>query len=125
MVPSPIPYTPDVEDVQPDEPHTVDQLCKAFYTILETTAENAGHAVRAVHAKAHGILEGELRIDVNLPAELAQGLFANAGDILPDAIFLPCGLAIKVFDVEGERLPGADGAAQDFVMVNGTVFQAK
>ena len=32
---------------------------------------------------------------------------------------------MKVFDVEGTRLPGAEGNAQDFVMVNGTVFQAK
>lgn len=30
-----------------------------------------------------------------------------------------------MFDVTGERLPGADGVAQDFVMVNGPVFQAK
>ncbi|MGY2735977.1 catalase [Sphingomonas sp. UYP23] len=91
-----------------------------------------------MHAKSHGLLEGELTIDPDLPAELAQGLFANggshkvlirlstnAGDILPDVIGLPRGLAMKVFDVAGERLPGSEGTAQDFVMVNGPVFQAK
>ncbi len=91
-----------------------------------------------MHAKAHGVLEGTLIVDAGLPPELAQGLFAmpgehkiymrmstNAGDILPDTISLPRGLALKVLDVQGERLPGAEGTTQDFVMVNGKVFQAK
>ena len=94
--------------------------------------------MRSVHAKAHGILRGTLTIDAGLAPELAQGLFAkpgshpvfmrlstNAGDILPDTISLPRGLALKVLDVEGERLPDAEGTTQDFVLVNGKVFQAK
>ena len=94
--------------------------------------------MRSVHAKSHGILEGTLAIDAGLPPELAQGLFAkpgrhkvfmrlstNAGDILPDTITLPRGLALKVVDVDGERLPDAEGRTQDFIMVNGKVFQAK
>lgn len=52
-------------------------------------------------------------------------LSTNAGDILPDTISLPRGLALKVLDVSGERLPGAEGTTQNFVMVNGPVFQAK
>ena len=51
-------------------------------------------------------------------------LSTNAGDILPDAVSLPRGLALKVLDVEGERLPGAEGTTQNFIMVNGKVFQA-
>jgi hypothetical protein len=138
MTDAPIRYRPDVEDVQPDEGETIAELCTTFDTILERTAEDYGHAVRSVHAKAHALLDGELTVDADLPPELAQGLFAsagthkvllrlstNAGDILPDAISLPRGVAMKVFDVEGARLPGAEGNAQDFVMVNGTVFQAK
>lgn len=138
MTDAPIRYQPDIEDIQPDERQTVQELCSAFDVILERTAEDYGHAVRSVHAKAHGVLAGELTVDGGLPAELAQGLFAtpgthkvvlrlstNAGDILPDAISLPRGLAMKVFDVDGARLPGSEGTAQDFVMVNGTVFQAK
>jgi hypothetical protein len=134
----PVRFSPDVEDVTPGEDETVAQLNAAFDTILTTTNEDYGHAVRAVHAKAHGILEGVLAIDAGLPPELAQGLFAtpgehkvylrmstNAGDILDDSISLPRGLAIKVLDVGGERLPGAEGSTQDFIMVNGTTFQAK
>ncbi|MET0426927.1 MAG: catalase family protein [Microvirga sp.] len=137
MIGTPVRYAPDVEDVRPDEAQTIEGLCATFDTILQTTAENDGHAIRSVHAKSHGILEGTLTVDANLPPELAQGLFAtpgthrvfmrmstNAGDILPDAVSLPRGLALKVLDVDGERLPGAEGTTQDFVMVNGTVFQA-
>ncbi|TVV70537.1 catalase family protein [Sphingomonas solaris] len=138
MTDAPVRYQPDIEDIQPDEQETIQQLCSTFDVILERTAEDYGHAVRSVHAKSHGVLVGELTVDADLPPELAQGLFAtpgthkallrlstNAGDVLPDAISLPRGLALKVFDVEGARLPGSEGSAQDFVMVNGTVFQAK
>lgn len=134
----PIRYSPDLEETLPDEGETVEQLNEQFDIILRTTHEDYGHAVRSVHAKAHAIVEGTLTIHPDLPPELAQGLFAtpgehpvlmrfstNPGDILTDAISLPRGLAIKVMDVDGARLPGAEGRTQDFVMVNGPVFQAK
>ncbi|ONG51087.1 catalase [Pseudoroseomonas deserti] len=134
----PVRYTAAVEDVQPGEAETVQALNDAFDTILETTARDYGHAVRSVHAKAHAILEGRMAIAGDLPPELAQGLFArpgehkvymristNAGDILPDAVSLPRGLAMKVLDVEGARLPGAAGTTQDFILVNGPVFQTR
>ncbi|KQS71445.1 catalase [Rhizobium sp. Leaf371] len=135
---TPVRFSPDLEDVQPDEQETIQGLNETFGTILETTANDYGHAVRSVHAKAHAILQGTLQVKDGLPPELAQGMFAhpgsytvfmrrstNAGDILPDAIALPRGLAMKVVGVEGERLPDAAGRTQDFVMVNGPVFQAK
>src|SRR6478609_7408392 len=119
---APVRFSPDIENIRPDEAGTVEALNQAFATILETTAHDYGHSVRSVHAKAHGILEGTLEIAAGLPPELKQGLFArpgghrvfmrlstNAGDILPDTISLPRGLALKVLDVEGERIPGADG----------------
>ncbi|WP_267421594.1 catalase family protein [Methylobacterium sp. GC_Met_2] len=133
----PVRYSPDVEMVKPDEAETIAGLCQTFDTILQRVADDSGHAVRSVHAKAHGILEGVMRIADGLPPELAQGLFAkpgthrvymrlstNAGDILPDAVSLPRGLAVKVLDAPGERLPDAEGTTQNFIMVNGPVFQA-
>ena len=134
----PIRFMDGIETRQEDEEETIQQLNAAFDKILDTTAKDYGHAVRSVHAKAHGILQGTLTVASGLPPELAQGMFAtpgehkvfmrlstNAGDILPDAISLPRGLALKVLDVDGERLPGAEGRTQNFVMVNGPVFQAK
>ncbi len=138
MTADPIRYSAAIETIAPDEGEVIAQLNEAFDTILKRTSEDGGHAVRAVHAKAHAILEGELEVEAGLPPELAQGLFAspgthrayiristNAGDILPDAISLPRGVAIKVVGVEGERLPGSEGTAQDFVLVAAKTFQAK
>ena len=137
MASTPVAYRTDVEHLQPDEQATVQELNATFDTILERTSADYDHAVRAVHAKSHGVLEGELVVDAGLPPELAQGLFAkpgphrvlirlstNAGDILPDVISLPRGIALKVLDVPGERLPGSEGSAQDFIMINGKVFLA-
>ncbi|MBE7198965.1 MAG: catalase family protein [Parafilimonas terrae] len=134
---TPVRYSPDVEVVRRDEGETIRELCDTFDMILHRVADDTGHAVRSVHAKAHGILEGVMRIESGLPPELAQGLFAepgahkvylrmstNAGDILPDSVSLPRGLALKVLDAPGERLPDAEGTTQNFVMVNGPVFQA-
>lgn len=137
-IPEPVHYSPDLESLQPDERETENGLNDAFNTILEKTSGDYGHAVRSVHAKAHGILKGVMSVRGDLPQELAQGLFehskdhpvylrisTNAGDILPDAVSLPRGLAIKVLDVDGNRLPDAEGRSQDFIMVNGPVFQSK
>ena len=134
---APIRFTPDVETIAPDESETIDGLNEQFKTILETTANDYGHAVRSVHAKGHGIARGTLTVADGLPPELAQGLFArggtydaviristNAGDILDDSISLPRGLALKVMGVAGERLPDAAGTTQDFVLVNGPAFAA-
>ena len=134
----PVLYSTQVETFADDERDTVCDLNEAFDVILKKTAGDYGRAVRSVHAKAHGVLEATLTVQDDLPTELAQGLFANpgtykaymristnAGDILPDAISLPRGLAIKVVGVTGERLLDAAGETQDFVLVNGPVFQAK
>ena len=135
---APVRYSPDVETIRPDEGDVVQELMTTFDGIQETTSRDYGHAVRAVHAKAHAFLKGTLTIDADLPAEYRQGLFAtpgthdvimrfstNPGDILDDRVSLPRGLAIKVMDVDGERLPDAEGTAQDFIMVNAKRFQAK
>lgn len=135
---SPVRFTETVETRQENEAETIQELNATFDKILDVTSKDYGHAVRSVHAKAHAILQGTLTVASGLSPELAQGMFAtpgehavfmrlstNAGDILPDAISLPRGLALKVLDVDGERLPGAEGRTQNFVMVNGPVFQAK
>lgn len=135
---TPVRFTPSVETIAPDEQETVQGLNDSFREILETTSQDYGHAVRAVHAKAHGIARGTLTIAADLPRELAQGIFAtpgtheaviristNAGDILDDSVSLPRGLALKILDVAGDRLPGSEGdTTQDFIMVNAPAFAA-
>ena len=136
--PAPIRYDPSVETRGDKEAETAKGLKSALHDIMNTTSEDYGHAVRGVHAKSHGILEGTLEVMADLAPEYAQGLFAapgrypvtlristNPGDLIDDSISLPRGLAMKVIGVEGERLPGSEGeVTQDFIMVNGPVFAA-
>ena len=132
------PFDTGAEHVKPDEQAAIASINEVMQGIRETTWHDYGHSVRSVHAKSHGLLEGELRVLDNLPATLAQGLFAqpaaypvvlristNPGDILDDTVSSPRGLAIKVIGVPGERLPGSENdATQDFVMVNAPAFAA-
>ncbi|RZJ94252.1 MAG: catalase, partial [Novosphingobium sp.] len=80
LTPPPVPYAPDVEIYREDEQETVDQLNATFDEILTRTHEDYGHAVRAVHAKAHAILQGTFTVEPGLAPELAQGLFARPGE---------------------------------------------
>ncbi len=135
---SPIPYTPDIEKPEADESETINGLNEQFHIIQEQTAKDYGSAVRGVHAKAHAIVNGRIDVVGGLPTPLAQGLFASPGsydvlmrfstlpgDILDDSISVPRGLAIKLFDVPGDRLPGSEAdSTQDFVFVNGPAFAA-
>ncbi len=135
---SPVPFSPAVERPEPDEAETIRGLISAMHYINEKTLADGGHAIRSVHAKSHGILQGYLEVDAGLPAELAQGLFARIGrypvvmristlpgDMLDDSVSTPRGLAVKVIGVEGERLEGSEtDVTQDFVLINGPAFGA-
>ena len=134
----PVPYSPDVEVLQPDEDLVVQHLSETFSSIINKTHVDLGHASRSVHAKSHGLLQGELKVHGNLSSELSQGLFQKTktypviirlssipGDPLRDSVSVPRGIAIKVLEVLGKRLPGSENATtQDFLMANGPAFAA-
>lgn len=134
----PLPFDPSFEQVPEDEAQTSHDLAQAMQTILDKTYQDYGHAVRSVHAKAHGLLQGEIQILEGLPTALAQGAFAkpgklpvvlrfstNPGDILDDKVSTPRGLAVKIIGVEGSRLLGSESdVTQDFVMQNAKAFTA-
>lgn len=137
MTATPISYDPALEREGPDEARIHEEMLVTFDKIQSTTLKDYGHAVRGVHAKAHGLLTGHLEVLGGLPAPLAQGLFArpgrydavlrlstNPGDILDDSVSTPRGLALKLVGVEGARLPGAEGTSQDFVLANAPAFVA-
>ncbi len=130
-------YDDSLEVKQPGEDKTFDEIATAMRHIAETMNDRARHAARAVHAKSHGLLKGDLKVYEQLPEPFAQGLFrrsasypvilrlsTNPGDMLPDSISTPRGLAVKVIGVHGEQmLPGhEDEVTQDFVCVNAKAF---
>ena len=134
---TPLVYDPSYEALEEDEAQTTQDLIDSLQGIAETVAGNAGVAFRSVHAKAHGILQGKLEV---LPLEgiYVQGLFAQAGiydatirlsttpgDLLPEAVSTPRGLAMKLMPVSGARNDPQDGLSeQDFIFVNLPVFSA-
>lgn len=129
-------YSDAVETIADDEAATAAALIATMEKISATTFADEGRAIRAVHAKSHALLDGELTVLGGLPPELAQGLFAapatyraalrlstSPGDLLPDSVSTPRGLAIKLFDVPGAQLSGSAGdSTQDFLLVDGPAF---
>jgi len=133
---SPVAFTPSIEVRADDEADTIQGLNEQLRMIQEKTARDYGTAVRGVHAKGHAIVKGKLDVLDGVAPALAQGLFSTPGsydallrfstlpgDILDDSVSVPRGLAIKLFGVPGDRLPGSEtDTTQDFVMVNGPAF---
>lgn len=131
-------YHTGVDAPDPDEAQLSAEFDEALGHIRQTTYQHGGRAIRSVHAKSHGLLHAELCVDADLPEPLAQGVFAAPatygaivrlstvpGDILPDSVSTPRGMAVKLVGVAGTRLEGAEGATtQDFIAVNGPVFNA-
>lgn len=130
-------YTDDVEVKQTNEDQVIDQIIASMQRLGHTTRARYGRAVRPTHAKSHGLVKGELHVLDGLVEELRQGLFAAPriypvivrlshvpGELLDDRrVSTPRGIAIKVLDVEGAKLPGHEGGVtQDFVLNTGKVF---
>ena len=101
-------------------------------------ASNVDYHTRDAHAKGYCALKAKFEILENIPKEYAQGLYATSGihdavirfsngasRVSPDRkLGLAQGLAIKVFDVPGEKLaPGEeDSTTFDFNLINHAVF---
>jgi hypothetical protein len=132
----PLRYEARYEQPEAGESELIAELTDLLRGVAEKVARDTGHAMRAVHAKNHGLLRGVLRIPPGLPPQLAQGLLARpasydvvmrlstiAAEELPDSVSLPRGLALQVLRVPGARLPGSEtDSVQDFIFVNETSF---
>ena len=128
-------YSGVIEQPQPDEQDAIDGIIKGMTQQSETVEKREHHAVRASHAKSSGCVVGEISIASGLPPELAQGLFAQPathpiairfaqgpGETLGDRVATHRGMAMKIFGVPGEKLPGHEAETQDFVFATGTTF---
>jgi catalase len=127
-----------IEKILPEEEDIANRIIASGQRACRRVFEKDGIAVRAAHAKGHGILKGELTVDANLPEHLRQGVFADPrtypvivrystafGDIRSDRIKSARGMAIKVLGVRGEKaLPEDTSATQDLLLVNHPVYFA-
>ena len=135
MAANPLRYSPDIEQPDADEQHTIDGIIKGMTEQSQAVEKREHHAVRASHAKSSALVTGTLEVLADLPAELAQGLFAKPGrysvavrfaqgpgETLGDRVSTHRGMSIKAFGVEGEKLPGHATDTQDFVFASGPTF---
>ncbi|SDM01108.1 hypothetical protein SAMN05660642_01323 [Geodermatophilus siccatus] len=124
-------YRADLEQPFPDEEEIVRRILAAMERANRQVSAKHRHGLRDAHAKSHGILAGELRIEPGLPAHLAQGLFAaprtypvivrfstSPGDLRTDRVPAPRGMAVKVIGVDGPRAVQDGATTQDFLLVN-------
>ncbi|MFZ3144088.1 catalase family protein [Psychrobacter glacincola] len=116
---------------------TITDDIKSYITRSDKVSDVNYHT-RDAHAKGYCALKAKFEILDNIPKEYAQGLYAKSGihdavirfsngasRVSPDRkLGLAQGLAIKVFDVPGEKLaPGEeDSTTFDFNLINHPVF---
>ena len=138
-MPLPLLFTEDVEQPPPDEAENVARIIAILRQTLQQQLERSGQALRDVHVKSHGCVAGEFHVRSGLPAELAQGLFAesrtypafvrfsnSAPWAQPDAVPDGRGFALQVEHDVAPCIQGDDlGRTQDFVMVNHPTFIAR
>jgi len=124
-------YSDDLEQPFPNEEELIRQIVAAMGNANRQVAAKHRHGLRDAHAKSHGILAGQLRIEPNLPEHLAQGLFAAPGtypvivrfstapgDLRSDQVSAQRGFAIKVLGAQGPRARDDGFTTQDFLLVN-------
>jgi hypothetical protein len=134
----PVRYQPVIEQSSQEELEAIRKLRDLFVQMATTVAEHEGHAYRAVHAKGHALLRGNLEINPGLSDELAHGLFSKPGSYpvlarlssppaeqLPDSVSTPRAIALKILGVRGDRVDDSSTTgSQDLLMVNGPRFTA-
>jgi hypothetical protein len=121
-------YSDDLEQPFPDEENLIRQITDAMEHANQQVAAKHRHGLRDAHAKSHGVLAGELRIQPDLPGHLAQGLFAGPrsypvivrlstapGDLRSDQVPVQRGMAIKVLGATGPRAVDDGLSTQDLV----------
>jgi hypothetical protein len=135
-------YTPEIEKLDPDLNHLLDQIIGFWEKKVRESpvAEGSGRAVRGAHAKTFGVVRAEVQILRNVPPAYAQGIYATPGR--HDAVIRfssasnhlgadatlggVLGCAMKMFDVPGPKLveDEPDSTTFDLVLKNNSVFVA-
>lgn len=130
-------YHDNLEQKQENEDAVIDTIVASMMRMSEKVFDKHRHAKRDAHAKSHGVLVGHVTVYDQLPAHLAQGVFALPatypvvirlstafGDIHSDKVPVARGMAIKMLGVPSRQfLPSRQHAStQDLLLVNHPVI---
>lgn len=144
-IPTPSSRSYDFEIVPNDEAAQIADIAKKTKQLQNTRAivfkeAQEGQKLRGVHPKSHGCVVGNFEINKDIAPNLKVGLFSKPGKQYKTLIrysnasvrLAPDlengengsrGMAIKIFDVDGDMLVKDQGANnQDFLMINTPVF---
>lgn len=133
-------FSQEAEDLPADFDQHVATINADITKFVERspTVSNTNYHTRDAHAKGYAALKAEFTILDNLPEELAQGIYARPGKheavirlsngaarAFPDRFSGNAqGLAIKVLNVPGKKLPPGeeDTPNVDFNLINHPIF---
>lgn len=131
------PNTLATESIPPDENVHIAEAIRLFKEQINARqATDSDTTLRGAHPKHHGCLAARFQVVSNLPAELTSDLFvpgadypawirfSNNGEPAPDSKPDVRGLAIKLFEVPGEKFTG-DDKTHDLLLVSHPVFLFK
>ena len=127
------------ESAWPDEDDVAAQMAEVTRQAIDDRySGDAGPARRDVHAKAHGCVRAEFRVEAELPEGFAHGVFVpgatyktwirfsngNADGSRPDDQGDARGMAIKLTGVPGDKLLDTERHAttQDFLLISNPTF---
>lgn len=122
------------ETVPADEPAASARIADLISAQVTKDKQETGSAHRDAHAKAHGCVRAQFKVETSLPPELRQGVFQE-GRVYPawirysngsgrsqnDSVDDARGMAVKLMGVPGDKL-GDEKGTQDFLMITGPVF---
>jgi hypothetical protein len=123
------------ESVPAGEVEASAQITALIEGTVAADHKETGSAHRDAHAKAHGCVRAQFRVNEKLPAELRQGIFQEgrvyrswirysngAGRAAKDSARDARGMAIKLLGVPGPKLSEDERGTQDFLLINSPVF---
>ncbi|CZT51176.1 uncharacterized protein RSE6_12286 [Rhynchosporium secalis] len=127
-----------VEVIQPGEAEKIKEVSDQFKRFQMMNFNEHHHCLRGTHLKTQGCVMGKFKVKDNLPAHLAQGMFAKSGEydvimryssltpkLVPDNVPAPRGIGMKIFGIEGEKIWGEDKKTQDFTFNNYPVLELR
>ncbi|MFT5548123.1 MAG: catalase [Candidatus Azotimanducaceae bacterium] len=136
-----IPNNPFEENpIQREESAQIDNIADTTVKLLNKRYPAPQRILRGVHPKSHGCVDAYFEVNNDLSEALQVGVFAEPGKQYRATIRLSNaavrvahdvedgkngsrGMAIKVYDVEGDMLTDDNGSNnQDFLMVNSSSF---